>query len=109
MTHDQKPGEGPPLPGTPAQLAVRQWAIGKLIDYRRSANLNTAIVEILDCETVRVEFRAATKRDGNELAVVIDADTTHGTHFQQVIPWSPIHATALVVQIVQCAGGVVHA
>jgi hypothetical protein len=105
---DQKPGEGIPLPGKPANLAVQEWAIEKVIDYRRSAGLNTAIVNDLENETVCVEFRVA-PGGGNALALVIDADTEHGGHFQQVIPWSPVFATAIIVQIVQRAGGVVHA
>jgi hypothetical protein len=110
---DQKPGEGTPMPGVHAIVAVRQWAVGKLIDYRTSAGLNTAIVGDLDTETMSVQFEI-TPAEGPSgeryaLAVVIDCDTLHGGHFKQVVPWSPIGAFAYVVQVVQAAGGVVHA
>jgi hypothetical protein len=105
---DQKPGEGLPMPGKPVTLAVQQWAIEKLIDYRRSTGLSTAIVNDLDFETLLVEFRVA-PNGSDALALVIDADTEHGGHFQQVIPWSPVFAPAIIAQIVQAAGGVIHA
>jgi hypothetical protein len=106
---DQKPGQGLPMPGKPATLALQQWAIEKLIDYRRSTGLDTAIVNDLDFETMLVEFRAASGQSGSALALVIDADTEQSGHFQQVIPWSPVFAPAIIAEIVQGAGGVVHA
>jgi hypothetical protein len=108
--HDQQPGEGIPLPGVAAQKAVEQWAIGKLIDYRQSVHMNTAIINDLDLDTLCVTFHTTPHADGGSgLVLVMDADTLHGGHFQQVIPWSPMHVTAEVVQIIQSAGGVVHA
>ena len=106
MKPDAKPGEGLPLPGVATKQAVERWAIAKLIDYRMSAGLNTAIVNDLDLETLCVLFAPG---GGSVLSVMIDADTYHGGHFQQIIPWGPIHADAVFAQIVKAAGGVVHA
>jgi hypothetical protein len=106
MKRDAKPGEGQPLPGMPVQEAVKQWAMGKLVDYRQTAELGTAIVNDLDLETLCVVFAPA---DDSALCLMIDADTYHGGHFQQIIAWSPIHAGSVVSQIVKAAGGVVHA
>ena len=101
------------MPGVHAVEAVRHWAVGKLIDHRTSAGLGTAIIGDLDTETLTVQFEV-TPEEGPDAtryaqAVVIDCDTHHGGHFKQIIPWNPISADAYLVQVVQSAGGVVHA
>jgi hypothetical protein len=108
---DQKPGEGVPRLGVHVAVAVRQWTIAKLIDYRKANNLNTSIIGDLDHDTLSVQFRALPEDPKCEcIALVIECDTIHGGHFNQSIPWTPdfVGVGSVVLQIVQAAGGVVH-
>jgi hypothetical protein len=106
------PGQGVAMPGTHVAVALREWALSKLIDHQRAAGLSTAIVNDLDLATVTVQFMPVDV-DGDLhpdfVALVVEADTVHGGHFRQLIPWNPIGAVNTLTQIVQTAGGVIHA
>src|SRR5262245_5632469 len=107
-----KPGEALPLPGMHVTLAVREWALQKLSDNLRATNQGTGIIGDFDLDSITVHFRPhgdVAEVPDDYVALVIDADTEHGGHFHYVIPWNPCFAIGTMVQIVQAAGGVVHA
>jgi hypothetical protein len=56
-----------------------------------------------------IQFERLDFEGGDIIALVIEFDTFHGGPFRQAIPWNPIGAVDTLAQIVQSAGGVVHA
>jgi hypothetical protein len=102
-----KPGEGLPLPGVHVLRAVREWAVMKMCaDFVRK-NWPTSILGDLLIDTMSVQFES---EEGSQyISLVVDADTASGGHFHHELPWDPAGAMTTLLQVVQQAGGVVHA
>jgi hypothetical protein len=108
MASAQKAGEGTPMPGVHAVVAMRNWAMSTLVDFLRASGQPTDIIGDFDLQTVAVHAEVEGAHDAAFLALVIEADTLHGGHFRQGIPWT-LSMAGTLLEVVQQAGGVIHA